>query len=537
MAATHNRNRSSNMAHARPDDFGASATPSANMLRGWIVDNSERHSEKTFVHSLDQAKTVSYGQLREATDRLAAYLAANDIKANDRIALLSNNSVEHLMTYLGVMAYGATICTIHVEMNAPYLADIIRGLRPRMVFHAHDLVIGGIVAQSQGAWHELGEWQPDGGTGLFAEIRALKGYGAEQLVADPTSDACVYFTSGTGATPKGVLLTFAEILSNATPTAEAFGITANDRILDYRSYNWASAQILSCLAPLSKGATIIMAKRFSGSQFFDWLRAHEATIAAGNPTILNILLQEKTVLTATDFPRLRFVTSSSAPLSIAELERFEARFGIPVAQGYGTSETGWIAGSNELTRRPGSVGKPLNYHRLAIVDDTGRALQPGEIGLVELGDDDRRVYRYLSVDGAMKTNAKGRILTNDLGYLDEDGYLFLTGRADDLIIRGGVNIAPTEIDGILLERIEVAEVATIGVPNDVYGEEPVSYVVVNRGTKVAEEDLLAHCSMRLAPFKVPKRILFRPSLPKTARGKMDRNALVEDWQSAEGASE
>jgi acyl-coenzyme A synthetase/AMP-(fatty) acid ligase len=310
---------------------------------------------------------------------------------------------------------------------------------------------------------------------------------------------------------------------------DGFGISACDRIYDFRSFNWASAQLLGVLAPLCRGATLVMAKRFSATRFFDDVLTHGVTVAAGNPTTINMLLGAGRTIRASDVPTLRFITSSSAPLLEQEWRRFEERFGIPVAQGYGSSETAWIATNPGRDRRFGTVGRPLTYHRLAIVDTNGRGLPPGETGEVELGAWDDNEYRYLDEDGAVRVNSRGRMRTGDMGFLDADGFLHLTGREKDLIIRGGVNISPVEIDGVLMQRAEIAEAATVGVPDPVWGEEVVSYVVLRPGERFAADDLLRYCAAQLPAFKAPKQILLRERMPKSARGKLDRKALVAEW--------
>jgi acyl-coenzyme A synthetase/AMP-(fatty) acid ligase len=496
-------------------------------LRSWLSRDVRDFADKTFIHGIDQDKAISYGQAADVIGRLAAYLGAAGLQANDRVALLSSNSIEHLLIYLGVMAYGATICTIHVEMNAAHVSDILGALEPKLVLYE----AGFSVKSAPGEWRALGEWRPDGGTGLFAALEAQPGGAAEPCRAGRNDDACIYFTSGTSAKPKGVVLSFGELLDNVEPIAERFGMTAEDRMLDFRSFNWASAQILSGLAPLAVGATLIMARKFSQSRFFGWIAEHGATIAAGNPTTIAMLLNRAAA--APNLPSLRFITSSSAPLPAVQAARFEDRFGIPIGQGYGSSETGWIAGSNETTRRPGSVGKPLKYLDLKIVDDDGRSLPAGETGLVELGNEPARAYRYLDDQGAVQVNARGRIRTGDLGYLDDDGYLSLTGREKDLIIRGGVNISPAEIDAVLMAHAEVAEAATIGVPDPIYGEAILSFVVVKPGSSTDEETLRTHCRGRLSEAKRPKSIVFLEDLPKTERGKLDRKALREQWRETD----
>lgn len=513
---------------ARPPDRTEPGTPAA--LRSWLSRGAREFADKTFIHSIDQDTAISYGEAGDVVDRLAAYLGAAGLGANDRVALLSNNSIEHLLIYLGVMAYGATICTIHVEMNAAHLSEILGAIKPKLVLY--EAGFGAELAGTgvPGEWHALGEWRPGGGTGLFAALAALPGEAAETCRAGRNDDACIYFTSGTSAKPKGVVLSFGELLDNVEPIAEAFGMTAADRMLDFRSFNWASAQILSGLAPLAVGATLIMAGKFSQSRFFGWIAEHRATIAAGNPTTINMLLNRTDA--APSLPSLRFITSSSAPLPAVQAARFEDRFGIPIGQGYGSSETGWIAGSNEVTRRLGSVGEPLKYLDLKIVDGDGRSLPADEIGFIELGNEPARAYRYLDDDGAIQVNARGRIRTGDLGYLDDDGYLSITGREKDLIIRGGINIAPAEIDAVLLTHADVAEAATIGVPDPIHGEAVVSFVVIKPGSSTGEEALRTHCQGQLPEAKRPRRIVSLEDLPKTERGKLDRKALLKEWRES-----
>jgi len=169
------------------------------------------------------------------------------------------------------------------------------------------------------------------------------------------------------------VLNYREHLSNIDPTAAGFGISARDRVYDFRSFNWASAQLLGALVPVNRGATLVMAEKFSASRFFQHLRDHRVTIAAGNPTTINMLLNSESTAHRNNLPALRFLTSSSAPLTVEEWQRFEQRFGIPIAQGYGSSETGWIAAISGEQRRLGTVGRPLAYHDLDIVDRRRRA--------------------------------------------------------------------------------------------------------------------------------------------------------------------
>ena len=498
----------------------------------WLARNARDVPDKPAIRSLDQGTEITHGELFRVSNRIGRHYAALGIGRNDRVALLSNNSIEHMIVYLSSLAYGCAICTIHVEMNAAYLGEMLESVGAKLVLCEDglpELEAAGVSGQP------LGRWETAGGTGLFDEIDHHPDTPGERPGIRRGDDASIFYTSGTATRPKGVVCSLAELYDNALPTADAFGMTADDRVLDYRSMNWMSAQVLSALGPVAKGATLLLARKFSASRFFDWVNDNGATIAAGNPTILNMLANREAARGKNAAPTLRFITSSSAPLLMSEWRRFEETFGIPICQGYGTSETGWIAGSFEATRKPGSVGRPHPYQKLRIVDADGKPLPADEIGAIQIAGNPAGRYRYLDVDGSVRVNAEGAILTGDLGFVDSDGFLFVTGREKDLIIRGGVNISPLEIDNVVIQMPGVADVATVGVPDDIYGEQVVVYVAPREGVRVDADSVRDHCARHLAEFKMPGAIVFRDDLPKTARGKMDRKALAGEWTAAGAA--
>jgi acyl-coenzyme A synthetase/AMP-(fatty) acid ligase len=503
------------------------------MLRQWIDRAAERAPHKPFIISADDGSQLTFGQLRDLTRRIAAHLHAQGIRPNERIALLSDNSIEHLASYFGVMAYGATICTVHVEMNRNQLDNILPTLRPKLVLCEEGLGLDHVVAAAGAPCLALGAWEDSRDDSFFARVNRCEPSDAS-AGAQPDDSAVILFTSGTSARPKGVVLSFRELLSNAGPTADGFGMTERDRIYDFRSFNWCSAQTLSAVPPLCRGATLVLGRKFSRSRFFDHIAQHGATIATGNPTTIGIL-SNGDGLAAPEVPTLRFITSSSAPLAVDEWRRFEARFGVRVAQGYGCSEIGWIAAQPGEARRIGTVGRPHAYHKLSIVGPEGERLNADETGEVELGGLHGNSYRTLADDGSIRVDSDGRMKSGDLGFLDDEGYLHLTGRAKDLIIRGGVNISPVEIDDALMQRPEILEACTVGVPDKLYGQEVVAYVVLRAGAALGADEILRHCAGALPAFKAPKRIVLSEALPKTERGKLDRKAIVEMWSLTNGA--
>ena len=501
------------------------------LLRHWIDRAAADHPDKPYIVGADDGRAITYAQLQTLTRQIGALLAARGIGANDRVALLANNSIEHLACYLGVMAHGATICTIHVEMNQHHLAQILPALRPRLIVYEEGLGLEEALSASSAPRFPLGRWDDAASGGFYREV-ARHEPAETVLTAGPRHDACILFTSGTSARPKGVVLSFRELLSNAEPVGAGLGMTRADRIYDFRSFNWCSAQVLSALAPLACGASLLLGRKFSRSRFFRHVAEFGATITAGNPTTINMLLNAEEPPVAV--PTLRFVISSSAPLVHEDWRRFEARFGVPVAQSYGCSEIGWIAANPGADRRFGTVGKPLPYLQLAIVDETGRPLAADAVGPIEVGGFADNDYRDLAEDGSIRRVSRGRFRTGDIGFLDADGYLHVIGREKELIIRGGVNISPLEIDSILMRRPDIIEAATIGVPHRTYGEDVVSYVVARPGEAIDVAELLHYCGEQLPAFKVPREIVLSERLPKTARGKLDRRALAAQWSAAHG---
>jgi acyl-CoA synthetase (AMP-forming)/AMP-acid ligase II len=497
------------------------------LIRAWIDSAARLHPDKPYIVSVEDGRAITFGEFADLVRRIRGFLDRAGIVTNDRIALFAGNSIEHVACYVGVMAYGATICTVHVEMNRRHLGRIMAQLKPRLALHDDDLAPDDI--KDGAPCLRLGRWDASVAGTFFAAEEPGDAYISQTTARD---DGVIFFTSGTTDRPKGVVLSYREQIGNVAPMADGLGISAADRIYDFRSFNWASAQLFGVLGSLCRGATLVMAKRFSATRFFDDIRRHGVTVAAGNPTTINMLLGASHAIRAGDMPTLRFVMSSSAPLSEPDWRRFEERFGVPVAQSYGSSETAWIAINPGRDRRFGTVGRPLAHQRVAIVDPKGCRLPPGEIGEVEIGAWDDNEYRYLDDNGAVRMNSRGRMRTGDIGYLDAHGFLHLTGRKKDLIIRGGVNISPVEIDGVLMQRAEIVEAATVGVPDTVWGEEVVSYVVLRPGEPFAPDDLMRYCATQLPAFKAPKQILLREALPKSARGKLDRKALLADWTRA-----
>jgi acyl-coenzyme A synthetase/AMP-(fatty) acid ligase len=240
-----------------------------------------------------------------------------------------------------------------------------------------------------------------------------------------------------------------------------------------------------------------------------------------------MLLNKPLGFTAKDIPTLRLMSCSTAPLTAQQWEQFEQMYGVTLLQLYGMSETGWICGNRHYAKRMGTVGLPALHQELLIVDPDGRECPPGVEGEITVGGPQMAIGT-LNDDGSIEPLLGQRIKSGDLGIKDEDGFVRVTGRAKDLIIRGGVNIAPLEIDEILLKHPGVAEAAAVGVPDAIYGEEVVCYVVA-KDRALTAANVLDHCRKFLPPAKTPKEVSIVAELPKSDRGKVLRDKLRENW--------
>jgi acyl-coenzyme A synthetase/AMP-(fatty) acid ligase len=495
-----------------------------------LQEQVSRLGDRVYLVSLEAGgavRTLTFAGLEQACHRLAHFLAERGIGPEDRVSVLSDNCLELVVLLVGLQRYGATVNPVNVEVNIKNAAQILHDVEPRLVLWNRAIpdelrsVVEGTDSASvpfDELWRLLARYPAADGPRLHAGSRAV---------------ALIDYTSGTTSSPKGVCISHEAFFYMGRSIVERLGVTEADRVLDYRSLSWESPQILSLGVTLQAGATLVLAPRFSRRRFFDWVRDYRVTISAGVPTVLQMLLEEPLPVTRDQLPTLRFMLSSSAPLAPERQLEFERRYGIPVVQGCGMTEAGFMGINPPDARRVGSIGPVVPYLEAWFVADAGRRRPPGREGeLVVRGL--QMASAYLTGRGSLVPIPQDGFRTGDLGYTDGSGYLYLTGRKKDLIIRGGVNIAPMEITTALLAHPAVAEAATIGVPDEVYGEAVVSFVVPRSGASPDAAELLAHCRNRLSEFKLPREILVVERIPKTEREKVARERLLAVWQDARG---
>ncbi len=509
--------------------------PIGELLQG----HAERDPDKPFLVSIDQGgRSLTFGQLMGLCNRFGHFLSGTDLPPGSRIAVLSDNCLELLALYFAIQRHGFVFCTVSLDANAHHVNEMLNRLAPGLVLWHEDVELDGLRPESD--WIRFGDCAGndrarDGG--LFEALNTCSDKDMPWFRSGRPESPCVMsFTSGTAAAPKGVIHSFGNYFRIAEQTIDMWKLSASDRMLEYRSFGWASSHML-CLQPaLVTGATILFSRRFSQSRFFDWIRNFQPTMVIGVPTVINMLLgREMKPEDRTAMKSLRFMSSSTAPLMVEQHRRFEETYGVELLQLYGMSEGGVVAGNHIGERRIGSVGKPGLYQDLKILDPEGTELPRKAVGEIEIGGD-QLGWGYLYEGGQIERLHGRRLKTGDLGYLDEDGYLYVTGRAKDVIIRGGINVSPLEIDNVLSGFSDIEDNATIGVADAVYGEEIVSFVKLRPGAQSTEQDLRTRCIRVLPKAKIPSQIIGVDAIPKNERGKVDRKALRELWEQIHSTS-
>ena len=507
-----------------------------------LARHDSAHPRKTAIVDLDGGGEIDFRGLRDAVERIAGWLEAEGVVRGDRVVVLAGERIEKLLVFLAVWRIGAIACPFHVEMSIPHLRAIVTYIDPRLVLWHSELdgeeIIGGLGYPSArfsiwpGGDDEPGE--------LFAAAAALDRRAAPGAANAPTDTACIFSTSGTTDRPKCVEWDHLGLWLCGLSSLDFTGMTGDDRLLEYRTFSWLSPQILALMPFLQTGLTLHIARRFSRRRFFDWIERHRITVAVGVPTVINMLLNRPVEIDPARIASLRLMTSSSAPLSPDRWRRFEERYGITLLQFYGASEGGWLCGNRHHRRKLGTVGQPARHIGFAILDADGAPCPPGVEGEIAIRGP-QTATASITPAGEYRdmraTRLDDWLRTGDIGVADGDDFVTVTGRVKDLIIRGGVNIAPLEIDAVLMRLPGIEEAAAIGVPDPIYGEEIAAFVVARPGAAVEPDAVIAGCAGQLPDFKLPKSVFVVDSLPKSHRGKIRRDALKALWRAGGEAGE
>jgi long-chain acyl-CoA synthetase len=496
-------------------------------IRELIDRMAESRPEASFLISPETGQGLTFLELREQSEFISSQLQRWGLERGDKVAFLMDNSVFTAQLFLGAMYTGLVSVPLNVRAGVSQLSYMVEHCDAKVVFvgDEYEALATEMMTQvrrpvrlirSDDPWASRDSAAPSTLTALPA----------------PEDVALLMYTSGSTGHPKAAVHTHRTILAGARNSVEAHQLTDADRSLLVLPLYHINAECVTLIPTLLSGGSVVVPRRFSISHFWDWLDEHECTWSAIVPTIVSQLLDwqdPKSDQRSPALRRVRFLRSSSAPLAPSLQREFLAKFPLLLIQAMGSSEGGNIF-SNPLPPRANKIGSPgLPWgFEVKIVDREGREVRAGDPGEMLIRGEALSCAYYKEPEAtAAAFDSEGWLHTGDLAYRDADGYFFVVGRSKELIIKGGVNIAPRQIDDVLESHPAVLEAAAVGVPDRHLGEDVVAFVVLRAGVKCDESELLGFCEGRLGHFKTPTRIHFAEDLPKGPSGKVQRLRLLE----------
>ena len=530
-------------------------------VRKLLEDRVSRYAEKTFLFSEADGREWTYSEFDKAVNRTANLLIANGIGKGDVVSLLMPNSAEYIIAYFACWKIGALAGPVNSLLKSEEIEYVVGNSESKLMFVGSALLpqaeppasAGGATPNIEALYENLNTRPPahaGGSAILFDDVdTATTGMSdaLEDIDIDLNDDAIIIYTSGTTGKPKGCLLTHGNLIANARQIAEWMNFGETDRLLTIMPLFHMNAVSVTTMTALYAGGSTVVSPKFSASRFWDIIEKYQITSFGSVATMLSMLLAKseppavaggltrptqdmdlKPAATAAGSDSLRFAMCGSAPVPAEVLKRFEETFGCLVIEGYGLSESTCRSTFNppNESRLPGSCGKPIG-NEMKIFDDNDKELPDGEMGeIVMRGPNIFKAY-FKNPEATAKAFASGWFHTGDIGYRDSDSFFYIADRKSDMIIRGGENIYPREIDELLYKHPAVSAAAVIGVPDDLYGEEVAAFIVLKESVTIAKTDLVDYCKQYLADFKCPKKFYFVDDIPKGPTGKLLKRELAK----------
>jgi long-chain acyl-CoA synthetase len=521
-----------------------------------LAQHARNTPDKAALVDVELGTSISFAQLALVVDSVAVQLDALGVSHGSRVLLLADQGMEKLLLWFALWRLGAVVCPLDLAfLGTSGAARTLAAIAPALVLRNAANQGKPLPVAIEARQVMCSAW-PDGNGAVAQRLAAASQTDPQDAMIDftlpdrawlakrlaelawpavaATDLACMGATSGTSGHPRVIVYDHGCYWLNGLASVDLVGFGAADHALEYRSFGWYSAQILSLMPFLLTGLSLHLAPQFSRSRFYDWISRYRITVCAGVPTVINMLLSAPPNPpgdTLVDLSTLRVMTCSTAPLSTLQWLHFEQSVGIRLLNLYGSSEAGWICGNRSERRRIGTVGYPAKYAQFAILNATGQACEVGELGQVTVSGA-KLALGELQADGSLAPIRGTQFHTRDLASMDADGFVHIVGRTDDMIIRGGLKIGPQEIEEVLLAHERIVDAAAIGVPDPIYGQEIVCFVVSALPGALDEASILEYCAHHLPREKCPRRVFMVASLPRSARDKVRRDALRQEWWSA-----
>jgi len=486
-----------------------------------FAHTSDKHPDRVALCLGDT--TLGYRDLAEASDRMAGLMRARGVAPGDRVGLMVPNVPEFAVVYYGILRAGAVVVPMNPLLKAREVAYHLEDSGARIALSWHTCAEEARVGGERAGGTEVTVVDPE------ALPRLLADHAPEGLMADRAAEdtAVILYTSGTTGRPKGAELTHGNLVRNVEVTqSDLLRLGPDDVVFGGLPLFHSFGQTVTLNTTLAAGASLVLLQRFEAAEALDLLVDHDVTVFAGVPTMYAALLG---VPDAPALPALRVCVSGGAALPVEVLHRFQDHFGGELLEGYGLSETSPVASFNQpgRLRKPGSIGTPVTGVEMRVVGPEGDPLPPGEVGEIAIrGHNIMKGYWDKPTETAEVLDEDGWFRTGDLGRVDDDGYFYVVDRKKDMVIRGGFNIYPREIEEVLYEHPAVAEAAVVGVPHAELGEEVGAAVALRPGARATPDELREHVKAQVAPYKYPRLVWLVDALPKGPTGKILKREIV-----------
>src|SRR4051794_34485386 len=463
-----------------------------------LTETAKEHGDNVAIRLDDLA--ITYAELDELTARAAGLLRAKGLQPGDRVGIMLPNVPQLAMAYYGVLRAGGVVVPMNVLLKGREVAFYLRDPGAQIVF----------------AWHQFAGAAQEGAQETGSEVIAVAPGEFEQLLsgAEPAAEvveregddtAVILYTSGTTGTPKGAELTHDSLTHNARGTIKLVEGTADDVILGALPLFHAFGQTCALNTCMAIGAELTMIPRFDAGKALEIIQRDKVTIFEGVPTMFTGMLHHAD-RDSFDTSTLRVCVSGGAAMPVEVMRGFEEAFNCHILEGYGLSETSPVAAFNHphRERKPGSIGTPIEGVEMKVVDENGQEVQQGEVGEIVIRGHNVMKGYWNRADATEDAIRDGWFHSGDMAKIDEDGYFFIVDRKKDMIIRGGYNVYPREIEEVLYEHPAVLEAAVIGVPHAEMGEEVAAVVSLKDDQQAEPDELKAFVKERVAAYKYPR---------------------------------
>ncbi|HZS07956.1 MAG TPA: long-chain fatty acid--CoA ligase [Blastocatellia bacterium] len=497
-------------------------------VRDWMARRAVVSPDKVAIINAGTDTTLNYRQLNERATRLANYLRERcGVQSGDRIAVLALNRAEVLEAFFAAAKLTAILVPLNYRLTQPELEYILRDCEPRALFYEAEFapVVSRLREQvtiSHGIAFDSSSTDPCYEQALHESSTAP----VEVESFDAEMPALIIYTSGTTGHPKGALLSHRMLTWNSINTNLGWDLAASDITTVHAPLFHTGGFNVLTLPLLHVGGTVVMLRCFDGTQVLEAIERYRCTVAFGVPTMFQMMM-ESPRFPGTDLSSLRFLISGGAPCPLPLIEAYQQR-GVCFTQGFGMTEVGpncFKLDLRDARRKAGSIGFPTFHSEARIVDECGHDVPRGEIGELILKGLHVCSGYWRNSEATAAALRGGWFYTGDLARQDDDGYYYIAGRAKDMIISGGENIYPAEVEAVLHAHPSVASAAVFGLPDPKWGETPVA-AVIRRG-EVTDDEITAFCLDRLARYKIPRRIVFVEEFPLSASGKILKRMLKE----------